>query len=115
MKLMGHILLTRDPHAPFKSTTTQCDQTRQDNEILASRKALQESTGRFCSKYGKIAAARRRVKEDQTLQRTLRALEWQRQDHNSLYKRKLTALFKTFRQEYFAILGAACLENQHTG
>jgi hypothetical protein len=38
-----------------------------------------------------------------------------RKDHDSLSKRKLTSLFEASREEYFSTLGAACLENQHTG
>jgi hypothetical protein len=73
------------------------------------------STKAIRNRYGSLTNAKRKAREDPTVQTELDENMRLRKDHDSLFKRKLTSLFETSREEYFSKLGAACLENQHTG
>ena len=115
MKLMGHMSLTRDPSAPSKPSLAQYDQARNDAEVVASKLNLQKITNEFLRCHGAITAARRKAKESPDIARAVKALDQQRRDHDKIHKRKLSDLFEVSRQEYFATLGATCLEIQHTG
>jgi hypothetical protein len=115
MKLMGHMSLTRDPNAPAGPTSAQRRQVQTDAEVIAAKKEADISTKAIRDCYGTLAAAKRKAKEDLTLQTELKENTRLRKEHDSLSKRKLTSLFELSREEYFSTLGAACLENQHTG
>ena len=115
MKLMGHMSLTRDPNAPAEPTSAQRRQIQADVEVIVTKKQADVSTKAIRDRYGSLAAAKRKAPEDLTVQTEFNENTRLRKDHDSLFKRKLTSLFETSREEYFSNLGAACLENQHTG
>jgi hypothetical protein len=115
MKLMGHMSLTRDPNAPTEPTSAQRRQVQADVEVIAAKRQADVSTKAIRDRYVSVAAAKRKAQEDPTLEIELDENTRLRKDHESLFKRKLTSLFEISRQEYFSNLGAACLENQHTG
>jgi hypothetical protein len=104
MKLMGHMFLTRDPNAPAEPTSHS-----------AARYKLMSRLSRRKDWLILVAAAKRKAQEDLTVQPELNENTRLKKNHDSLFKRKLTSLFEASRQEYFATIGAACLENQHTG
>ena len=115
MKLMGHMSLTRDLNAPAGPTSAQRRQVQADVEVVAAKKQADISTKAIRDCYGSLAAAKRKAQGDPTVQVELDENKRLRKDHDSLSKRKLTSLFESSREEYFSNLGAACLENQHTG
>lgn len=115
MKLMGHISLTQDPNAPAEPTSAQRRQVQADVEVIAAKNQANASTKTIRDRYGSLAAAKRKAQEDPTVQIEFDENTRLRKDHDSLFKRKLTSLFEISREEYFSTLGAACLENQHTG
>jgi hypothetical protein len=115
MKLMGHMSLTRDLNAPAEPTSAQRRQVQADVEVVAAKRQADVSTKALRDCYGSIAGAKRKAKEDPTVQIELDENTRLRKAHDSLFRRKLTSLFKISREEYFSNLGAACLENQHTG
>jgi hypothetical protein len=115
MKLMGHLSLTRDLNAPAEPTSAQRLEVQADPEIVVARKLLHSSTKVLRDRYGSVAAAKRKAQEDPTVQIELHENTKFKKDYKSLFQRKLTSLFEASREEYFSTLGAACLENQHTG
>jgi Protein of unknown function (DUF3435) len=115
MKLMGYMSLTRDPNAPAEPTSAQRRQVQADVEVVAAKGLADISTKAIRDRYGSVAAAKRKTQEDPTVKIELEENARLKKDHDNLFKRKLTSLFEASRQEYFATLGAACLENQHTG
>jgi hypothetical protein len=115
MKLMGHMSLTRDLNAPAEPTSAQRRQVQADIEVVAAKELADTSTKAIRGRYGSVAAAKRKAQEDPTVQTELNENTRLKKNHDSLFKRKLTSLFEASRQEYFATIGAACLENQHTG
>jgi hypothetical protein len=115
MKLMGHMSLTRDPNAPAEPTSAHRRQVKDDPEVIAAKRLLDNSTVAIRDRYGSMAAARRKAQEDPTLRTELDDNNRLKKDHDRLSKTKLMELFETSREEYFSTLGAVCLENQHTG
>ena len=115
MRLMGHVSLTRDPNAPTEPTCTQRCEVQAYPEVVMARSLLQSSTKAIRERYGSVAAAKRKAGEDLIVQIELNENAELKKDHDSLFRRKLTSLFEASRKEYFSTLGAACLENQHTG
>ena len=104
MKLMGHMSLTRDPNAPAQPTSAQRRQVRDDPEVVAAKRLLDVSTKALRDRYGSVAAAKRKVQDDMTVQNELDENTRLRKDHDSLSKRKLTSLFEASRQECFSTL-----------
>jgi len=115
MKLTGHMSLRRDPIAPAEPTSAQRRQVQNDPEVVAAKRLLDDNTKTLRDCYGSVAAAKRKAQDDPTVQIKLDENTRLRKDHDSLSKRKLTSPFEASREEYFSTLGAACLENQHTG
>jgi hypothetical protein len=115
MKLMGHLSLTRDPNAPAEPTSEQRLKVQADPEVVMAKKLLLESTEALRAHYGSVAAASRKAQEDPKVQIELDENTLLKKKHKSLFQRKLTSLFEASREEYFSTLGAACLDNQHTG
>jgi hypothetical protein len=81
-------------------------------EIVVARRLLHSSTKALRDRYGSVAAAKRGAQEDPTVQIELHENTKFKKDYKSLFQRKL---FKASHEGYFSTLGAACLENQHTG
>lgn len=77
-----------------------------------ARRLLHSSTKALRDRYGSVAAAKREAQEDPTVQIELHENTKFKKDYKSLFQRKL---FKASHEGYFSTLGAACLENQHTG
>jgi hypothetical protein len=115
MKLMGHMSFTRDPTAPAAPTSVQRRQIEADVEVIAAKRRVEVSTQAIRDRHGSVTAARRKAHKNPTVQSELKENTEFRRDHSRFFKRKLTSLFEMSRQEYFENLGAACLENQHTG
>ena len=115
MKLMGHLSLTRDPNAPAEPTSAQRREVQADPELVVARSLLHSSTKALRDRYGSVTATRRKAREDPTVQIELDENKRLKKDHDRLFRRKLTSLFEASRKEYFSTIGAACLENQHTG
>jgi hypothetical protein len=115
MKLMGHMSLTRDPNAPAEPTSAHRRQVKDDPEVIAAKRLLDNSTVAIRDRYGSMAAAGRKAQEDPTLRTELDNNNRLKKDHDRLSKTKLMELFETSREEYFSTLGAVCPENQHTG
>ena len=115
MKLMGHLSLTRDPNAPVEPTSAQRREVQADPEVVMARSLLHSSTKALRDRYGSVAAAERKAREDLAVQTKLDEIKKLKKDHDRLSRRKLTSLFDASREEYFSTLGAVCLENQHTG
>jgi hypothetical protein len=115
MKLMGHLSLTRDPNAPAEPTSAQRREIQADPDVVMARSLLHSSTKALRDRYGSVAAAKRKARGDPTVQIKLDENKKLKKDHDRLSRRKLTSLFEASREEYFSTLGAACLENQHTG
>jgi Protein of unknown function (DUF3435) len=97
MKLMGHMSLTRDPNAPAEPTSAQRRQIRSDPEVVAAKRLLGVSTKALHDRYRSVAAAKRKVQDDPTVQIELDENTRLRKDHDSLFKRKLTSSFEASR------------------
>jgi hypothetical protein len=108
MKLMGHMSLTRDPNAPAEPTSAHRRQVKDDPEVIAAKRLLDNSTVAIRDRYGSMAAARRKAQEDPTIRTELDDNNRLKKDHDRLSKTKLIELFETSREEYFSILGAVC-------
>jgi hypothetical protein len=68
MKLMGHMLLTRDPNAPAEPTSAQRRQVQASVEVIATKRQADVSTKAIRDRYASLAAAKRKAKEDPTVQ-----------------------------------------------
>ena len=112
---MGHLSLTRDPNAPAKPTSAQRLEVQADDEVVMARGLLDNSTKVLRDRYGSVAAAKRKAQKVPTVQIELDENTRLKTKYHSLFQRKLKSLFEASRKEYFSTLGAACLENQHTG
>jgi hypothetical protein len=115
MKLIGHMSLTRDPNAPAEPTSAQRREVQADLEVIAAKRLVDIHTKDIRDRYGSVAAAKRKAQDDPTVKKQLDENRQLKKDHDGLFKRKLTSLFESSREEYFSTLGATCLENQHTG
>jgi Protein of unknown function (DUF3435) len=115
MKLMGHVSLTADPVAPAGPTSAQRRQAQDDVKVAAAKELFDASTQSIRDRYGSVAAARRKAKQDTTVQIKLDSRNRLERDLRSLTQRKVNELFEFSRQRYFETLGARCLQNQHTG
>jgi Protein of unknown function (DUF3435) len=115
MKLMGHVSLTADPVAPAGPTSAQRRQAQDDIEVAAAKALFNASTEAIQDRYGSVAAATRKVKQDATVQIELNDRNRLGRELKSLTQRTVNELFELSRQRYFATLGARCLQNQHTG
>ena len=102
-------------NAPAEPKSAQRRQVQADVEVIAAKNQADASTRTIRDHYGSLAAAKRKAQEVPTVQIEFDENTRLRKDHDSLFKRKLTSLVEISREEYFSTLGAACLENQHTG
>jgi hypothetical protein len=62
-------------------------------------------------RYSSVTAVKRKARGDPVIKIKIDDYDRLRRDYDSLFRRKLTSLFKTSREEYFATLRATCLEN----
>jgi hypothetical protein len=68
MKLMGHMLLTRDLNAPAEPTSAQRRQVQAGVEVIATKRQADASTKAISNRYASLAAAKRKAQEDPTVQ-----------------------------------------------
>jgi hypothetical protein len=68
MKLIGHMLLTRDPNAPAEPTSAQRRQVQADVEVIATKRQADASTKAIRDRYVSLTAAKRKAQEDPTVQ-----------------------------------------------
>jgi hypothetical protein len=107
---MGHISFTRDPNAPAESTSAQCRQVQANVEVVAAKGLADISTKAIRGRYVSCGRKEKGL-EGPTVQTELDENTMLKIYHDSLFKGKLISLFEASRQEYFATLGAAGLEN----
>ena len=88
MKLMGHASLTRDPSAPCKSSSLQCNEARKDIDVVSSKKRLQQASQVLRERHGMMAAARRQAKEDPEIATEVRAFDRLRRQYDGFTSKK---------------------------
>jgi hypothetical protein len=71
MKLMGHMLLTRDPSAPTEPTSAQRHQVQAGVEVIATKMQADASTKAIRDRYTSLAAARERPRKIQPCKSSL--------------------------------------------
>jgi Protein of unknown function (DUF3435) len=67
MKLISHLLLTRDLNAPAEPTSAQRRKVQADPDLVVARSLLYSSTKALRDRYGSVAAARIKAREDLTV------------------------------------------------
>jgi hypothetical protein len=63
-------------------------------------------------RYGSVATAKRKAQGDSIVKKQLHENKRLRKDHDGLFKRKLTLLFKSSREEYLSTLAKAHYQQQ---
>jgi Protein of unknown function (DUF3435) len=115
MKLLGHVSLTRDPTAPSRPTQGQRVEAKGDLDVLEAKSNFETHTLAIQARYGTIKAAESKAQHDPLVKAELAFRNKLRRAHESLFQRKLTALFEDSRKEHFDTIGETALHNQHTG
>jgi len=115
MKLLGHVSLTRDPTAPSRPTQGQRLEAKGDLDVLEAKSKLETLTLVIQKRHGTIKAAERNAQQDPLVKAELALRSRLKRAHESLFQRKLTALFEDSRKEHFDTVGETALHNQHTG